>query len=192
MFDHDEIAERQAAQARHMAARLNAMAERVFVAAEQTTEPEAVQAAALTVERLYRGVRLCMGYELRVARDHRRAVHEAEADAGALYKAAQSARAERLRHAVARSFRMDYEADRETSEDPDADLQDFNHRMHALGEAIANVEDSLDPTANDTHDFAGEVIALREAVVHIVQMRGLQADLQAANAVQRRRRRSSA
>ena len=63
MFDPDEIAERQAGLARHMSARLNALAERVFVQAETATEPEAVQAAALTVEKLYRGIRLCLGFE---------------------------------------------------------------------------------------------------------------------------------
>ena len=42
MFDPDEIAERQAGLARHMSARLNALAERVFDQAEAATEPEAV------------------------------------------------------------------------------------------------------------------------------------------------------
>ena len=46
MFDHDEIAERQLATARHMAERLKGLAERVFLLAEAATGSRAVQAAA--------------------------------------------------------------------------------------------------------------------------------------------------
>ena len=191
MFDHDEIAERQAATARYMAERLNALAERVFVIAEAATEPEAVQAAALTVERLYRGVRLCMGYELRVVRDHRRALRDAEIDASAVYKAGQAKRAERIRYAVISAFRDEYEAALETSDDPDEVQRTYDHRMHALVEAITKVQDHLDPTANDTNDFDGEVAAVYETVLHNVRMRHIEADNAAATAAQRRARRSS-
>ena len=51
MFDHDEIAERQAATARHMAERLKGFAERVFVLAEAATGSKAVQAAAAAAQR---------------------------------------------------------------------------------------------------------------------------------------------
>eukprot|EP01041_Mallomonas_annulata_P040949 gene40949-64928_t len=81
MFDPDEIAVRQAALACLMSERLSALAERVFVQAETASEPEAVQAAALTVEKLYRGVRLSMAFEARVAREHRRAAREIETEA---------------------------------------------------------------------------------------------------------------
>ena len=81
MFDPIEIAERQAASARLMSERLTALAERVFVQAETAIEPEAVQAAALTVEKLYRGVRLCMAFESRVVREHRSTSRDIKAEA---------------------------------------------------------------------------------------------------------------
>ncbi len=174
MFDHDEIAARQAALARHMAERLNALAERVFVQAEAAVEPEAVQAAALTVERLYRGVRLSMAYEARVARDHRRAARDAAAQASETRQSARTDRAQRLKHAVGQFFLADYEAERDASdalgEDPDENLRTLSRHLAAVVEAVDGAQSAIDPARDFGADFTADVTELCRAALLIARM----------------------
>ena len=171
MFDHDEIAARQAALARLMSERLSALAERVYVQAETAAEPEAVQAAALTVEKLYRGVRLSMAFEARVAHDHRRAAHEAGAEALKVRAASRQQGIERIKQAVSATFVADYEADRETSGDPDEILRTLVRHLAAAGDAVTASESALDPDG----DIAAQVEELRKAALLLAQVKALEA-----------------
>ena len=166
MFDPDEIAERQAGLARHMSARLNALAERVFVQAETATEPEAVQAAALTVEKLYRGMRLCLGFEARVVREHRRTLREDEAEGLKVREQVRAKRIERIKQAVTATFVTEYEAERDTCEDPDEALRTLVRHLAAVGEAVTGAEPEIDPSG----DVAAQVEELRKLALMIVEM----------------------
>ena len=169
MFDPDEIAERQAGLARHMSARLNALAERVFVQAETATEPEAVQAAALTVEKLYRGIRLCLGFEALVAREHRRVSREDEAEALKGREQVRAKRIERIKHAITATFVTEYEAERDTCEDPDEALRTLVRHLAAVGEAVTGAEPEIDPSG----DVAAQVEELRKLALMFVQINDL-------------------
>ena len=175
MFDPDEIAERQAGLARHMSARLNALAERVFDQAEAATEPEAVQAAALTVEKLYRGMRLCMGFEARVAREHRRATREVEAEALKVREDLHAKGVQRVQEAVSATFVADYEADCETSEDSEEDLRTLVRHLAAVGEAVTGAGAAIDPSG----DLAAQIAELRKTALLIAEINALEAPVAA-------------
>ena len=171
MFDPTEIAERQAASARHMSERLSALAERVFVQAETAIEPEAVQAAALTVEKLYRGVRLCMAFEGRVVREHRRASREIDAEAQKVRDDVRAKGIERIHNAAAATFYAEYEADCETSKDTQDELRTLVRHLAALGDAVTAAAASIDPDG----DIATEVEDLRQSALMIAKINALQA-----------------
>ena len=171
MFDPDEIAQRQAGFARQMSQRLNALAERVFVQAEAASEPEAVQAAALTVEKLYRGIRLCLGFEARVVRDHRRAGREDAAETLKVHETVRRQGIQRVQQAVTATFVADYEADCETSDDPDEDLRTLVRHLAALGDAVTGADSELDPSG----DIAAQVEELRKAAILIAEINALDA-----------------
>ena len=171
MFDPDEIAARQAGLARHMSERLNALAERVFVQAEAATAPEAVQAAALTVEKLYRGVRLCMGFEARVVREHRRIGREDEVEALKVREDAHAKGVQHIERAVIAGFVADYEADRETSDDPDEDLRALMRNLSAVNEAVTGAKAAIDPTG----DIEAQVEELRETALLVAEIQALEA-----------------
>ena len=171
MFDPDEIAARQAASARHMSERLTALAERVFVQAEATIEPEAVQAAALTVEKLYRGVRLCMAFESRVAHEHRRTTREIEADAQKVRQDVRAKGIERVHRAASATFYAEYEADCETSSDTEDELRTLVRHLAALGDAVTGSAAEIDPDG----DIATEIERLRETALLIARINALQA-----------------
>ena len=171
MFDPIEIAARQAASARHMSERLSALAERVFVQAEAAIEPEAVQAAALTVEKLYRGVRLCMSFESRVVREHRRALREIDADAQKVRNDVRAKAIARIENAVGETFYAEYEADCETSKDTEDELRTLARHLAALGDAVTGSAASIDPDG----DIATEVEKLRQSALMIAKINALQA-----------------
>ena len=171
MFDPNEIAARQAALARHMSERLSALAERVFVQAETAVEPEAVQAAALTVEKLYRGVRLCMAFEGRVAREHRRASREVEAETLKVRQEIRAKGIERIHNAACATFMAEYDADCETSADTENELRTMVRHIAALGDAVTAATASI----NLDGDFAAEVEELRQSALMIAKINALQA-----------------
>ena len=171
MFDPDEIAARQAASARHMSERLTALAERVFVQAETASEPEALQAAALTVEKLYRGVRLCMAFEGRVAREHRRTTREIEAETQKVRQDIRAKGIECIHNAACAIFHAEYEADCETSADTEDALRTLVRHVAALGDAVTAAADSINPDG----DFAAEVEELRQSALMIAKIHALQA-----------------
>ena len=171
MFDPDEIAVRQAASARHMSERLTALAERVFVQAEAAVEPEAVQAAALTVEKLYRGVRLCMSFESRVVREHRRASREVEADVQKVRDDVRAKGIARIENAASATFHAEYEADCETSADTEDTLRTLVRHIAALSDAVTGAATSIDPDG----DFATQVEELRQTALLIAKINALQA-----------------
>ena len=171
MFDPIEIAARQAASARHMSERLSALAEQVFVQAEAAIEPEAVQAAALTVEKLYRGVRLCMSFESRVVREHRRATREIEAGAQKVRNDVRAKGIARIENAVSETFYAEYEADCETSKDTEDELRTLARHLAALGDAVTGSAASIDIDG----DIATEVERLRETALLIAKINALQA-----------------
>lgn len=171
MFDPDEIAARQAASARHMSERLSALAERVFVQAEAAIEAEAVQAAALTVEKLYRGVRLCMGYEARVVREHRRTSREIETEAQKVRADVRAKAIARIENAVSSTFYAEYEADCETSSDTEDELRTLARHLAAVGDAVTACAASIDIDG----DIATEIERLRETALLIAKINALQA-----------------
>ena len=171
MFDPNEIAARQAALARHMSERLCALAERVFVQAETAVEPEAVQAAALTVEKLYRGVRLCMAFEGRVAREHRRTAREVEAETLKVRQEIRAKGIERIHNAACATFMAEYDADCETSVDTEDQLRTMVRHIAALGDAVTAATASI----NLDGDFAAEVEELRQSALMIAKINALQA-----------------
>ena len=171
MFDPDEIAARQAGLARHMSERLDALAERVFVQAEAATSPEALQAAALTVEKLYRGVRLCMAFEGRVAREHRRVIRETEAETLKVRETARREGVRRIEQAVSATFFADYEADCEASDDTEEDLRTLVRHLAALGDAVTGAHAEIDPDG----DIAAQVEELRKTALLIAEINALQA-----------------
>ena len=171
MFDPDEIAARQAASARHMSERLTALAERVFVQAETAVEPDAVQAAALTVEKLYRGVRLCMAFESRVVREHRRASREIEAEAQKVRAEVRAKAINDIHNTTAATFYAEYEADCETSRDTEDELRTLVRHLAALGDAVTGAATSINPDG----DIAAEVEELRQTALLIAKINALQA-----------------
>jgi len=171
MFDPTEIAARQAASARHMSERLTALAERVFVQAETAVEPEAVQAAALTVEKLYRGVRLCMAFESRVVREHRRASREIEAEAQKVRAEVRAKAINDIHNTTAATFYAEYEADCETSRDTEDELRTLVRHLAALGDAVTGAATSINPDG----DIAAEVKELRQTALLIAKINALQA-----------------
>ena len=171
MFDPTEIAARQAASARHMSERLTALAERVFVQAETAVEPDAVQAAALTVEKLYRGVRLCMAFESRVVREHRRASREIEAEAQKVRAEVRAKAINDIHNTTAATFYAEYEADCETSRDTEDELRTLVRHLAALGDAVTGAATSINPDG----DIAAEVEELRQTALLIARINALQA-----------------
>ena len=171
MFDPNEIAARQAGLARHMSERLSALAERVFVQAETAVEPEAVQAAALTVEKLYRGVRLCMAFEGRVAREHRRASREVEAETLKVRQEIRAKGIERIHNAACATFMAEYDADCETCVDTEDQLRTMVRHIAALGDAVTAATASI----NLDGDFAAEVEELCQSALMIAKINALQA-----------------
>ena len=153
-----------------MSARLNALAERVFVQAETATEPEAVQAAALTVEKLYRGMRLCMGFEARVVREHRRTVREDEAQSLKVGEQVRARQIERIKQAVSATFGAEYEAERDTCEDPDAALRKLLRHLAAVGDAVTGAEPEIDPSG----DVAAQIEELRKLALMMSELSQLE------------------
>ena len=171
MFDPTEIAARQAASARHMSERLTALAERVFVQADTAVELDAVQAAALTVEKLYRGVRLCMAFESRVVREHRRASREIEAEAQKVRAEVRAKAINDIHNTTAATFYAEYEADCETSRDTEDELRTLVRHLAALGDAVTGAATSINPDG----DIAAEVEELRQTALLIAKINALQA-----------------
>ena len=171
MFDPTEIAARQAASARHMSERLTALAERVFVQADTAVEPDAVQAAALTVEKLYRGVRLCMAFEGRVVSEHRRATREIETEAQKVRDEVRAKGIARIHDGACATFFADYEADCETSADTEDQLRTLMRHVAALGDAVTGAAASINPDG----DFAAQVEELRQSALLIAKINALQA-----------------
>ena len=175
MFDPNEIAARQAGLARHMSERLCALAERVFVQAEAAIEPEAVQAAAQTVEKLYRGVRLCMAFEGRVAREHRRTTREIETETQKVRADVRAKAINHIHNAACATFYAEYEADCETSKDTEDELRTLVRHLAALGDAVTGAAASINPDG----DIAAEVEELRQTALLIAKINALQAPVPA-------------
>lgn len=118
-------------------------------------------------------MRLSLAFEARVAHDHRCATREAEAEAEALKVRAATRQQgiERIKQAVSATFIAEYEADRETSGDPDDILHTLVRQLAAVGEVVTASEAAMDPDG----DIAAQVEELRNTALMIADIKALEA-----------------